>query len=68
MSTKVRSANESDPTIPSPRWRVFARGVLVCTTRNESEALEAMLVHKDGVLLSPGDYVIEALGVEGGAA
>lgn len=52
----------NDPTMPNPRWRVFAAGRLVCCTRNENEALAAMLAHRDGVLLSPGDYVIEATG------
>lgn len=55
-------ADVNDPTMPNPRWRVFAGGKLVCATRNESEALEAMLTHRDGVLLSPGDYVVEATG------
>lgn len=55
-------ADVNDPTMPNPRWRVFSRGVLVCATRNESEALAAILKHSDGVLLSPGDYVIEATG------
>lgn len=58
-------ADVNDPTMPNPRWRVFAAGVLVCCTRNEGEALEAMLAHRDSMLLSPGDYVVEA---EGGAA
>lgn len=81
MSTKVRGANESDPTMPDPRWRVFGDrdyedGRLLCVSRDESVVLEAFKsppprngwpigVRPERTLLAPGDYVTEA---EGGAA